>query len=164
MCVISVCVFLLPPHRRWGRQLSGRLWSQHRTDSPPPADTQRHNISSFIQDMRHNIHTSVFHLGNMILIQASITSNCYVTMSSAVSKHTDTLELHNVSDWRVQSSPQTGPTSQAVKSFLWLRCVHGHQKITWLSFYLSERLNKTLTTVSCIWVTRWAKETDHVRQ
>lgn len=38
------------------------------------------------------------HPGNMILIQASIKSNCYVTMSSAASKHTDAHKLHNVRD------------------------------------------------------------------
>lgn len=38
------------------------------------------------------------HPGNMILIQASIKSNCYITMSSAASKHTDAHKLHNVSD------------------------------------------------------------------
>lgn len=38
------------------------------------------------------------HPGNMILIQASIKSNCYITMSSAASKHTDAHKLHNVRD------------------------------------------------------------------
>lgn len=103
------------------------------------------------------------HPGNMILIQASIKSNCYITMNSAASKHTDAHKLHNVRDKEsgvllgLVPLPKLWSLSSDFGAFM-------DAKNNLLIIYHSEYLHKTWTTVSCIWVTRRAKEPDHVRQ
>lgn len=55
-----------------------------------------------------------------------------------------------------------GVTAWVGKSFFKLCCVHVHL-VGISAFYLSERLNRLLTAVSCIWMTtKRAKITDHV--
>lgn len=163
VCDISDFLLLLPPRRRWGRQPSGRLWSQHRTDCPPPADTRRDTISSFIQDMWHHPHCSV--LIQEIWSWFRPQSNLIVT-SQWVQLHQNTQTRTNCTMWVTKSLEFCSDRSRfpSCEVVLLTLVRSWTPKITCLSFYHSECLHKTWTTVSCIWVTRRAKEPDHVRQ